>query len=91
MRTEERRRTEEKGSIGIGEAGARQPGIFGPWRWQRGARSAWALPHPASRSHILRHAILCLRSGRTKSGEQLWRDSVHTLNSSVALTRNRRR
>ena len=42
MRTEERRRTEEKGSIGIGEAGARQPGIFGPWRWQRGARSAWA-------------------------------------------------
>jgi len=41
---------------------------------------------------MLRHAILCLRSEWTKSGEQLRRDSVPTaLKSSVALTRNRRR
>ena len=72
--------------------GAGQPGIVGPWRRLRCARSAWALPHPASRSHMLRHAILCLRSERTKSGKQLRRDSVPTaLKSSVALTRNRRR
>jgi hypothetical protein len=51
------------------EAG--QPGIVGPWRRHRGARSAWALPHPASRSHMLRHAIVRLRSGWTRSGEQL--------------------
>jgi hypothetical protein len=66
--------------------GAGQPGIVGPWRWLRCTRSAWALTHPASRSHMLRHAILCLRSGRTKSGEQLRRDSVLTeLNSSVTF------
>jgi len=70
--------------------GAGQPGIVGPWRQLRCARSAWAAP--SSRSHMLRHAILCLRSERTKSGEQLRRDSVPTaLKSSVALTRNRRR
>jgi hypothetical protein len=35
-----------------------------------------ALPHPASCSQMLRYAILSLRCGRTKSGEQLRRDAV---------------
>ena len=88
----------------MGEAcGAGQPGIVAPappllWNARRSNRGRARRPLtlgtalPSLALAHLQHAILCLRSGWTKSSEQIRRDSVSTaLNSSVALTRNRRR
>jgi hypothetical protein len=52
-RKEEMRGRTRKGTEGWVKPEEGQPGIFGPWRRQRGVLSAWALPHPASRSHML--------------------------------------
>ena len=77
MRTEERRRTEEKGSIGIGEAGARQPGIFGPWRWQCGTGSAFGnrkhapRPQPHGKhlhGHFCHHGLAVFADARRARG-----------------------
>jgi hypothetical protein len=60
-RREERRRTEEKGNGGMGEGrAARNCCAVAPRPWQHGARSAWEMRQPASRSRMLRHG-----SGRT--------------------------
>ncbi len=43
---------DKKGTRGLVKPEEGQPGIVGQLIRQRGALSAWALPHPASRSHI---------------------------------------
>ena len=54
-----------KGTEGWVKSETGQPGIVCSCPVARRALRLAALPHPASRSHMLRHAILSLRSGRT--------------------------